>query len=243
MTNAFSIKEAILFGWEKVRANSGLVFGVVVTMVAVQIASSMLSQPAGQESAAGSLGSLLLAFVSVVLGAGTLSIFLKLSRDEAARYRDILPQGIIAWRYFCVSLVAGIITFLPLMAAGLIDLVMLARADAVNFSEGAIKPGNEPIIALAVVIALAGLSAAVYLGLRYSFARMAAVDGMGINESMRESSKLTAGVKIDLLLFGLAIVGINILGFIALLIGLLVSIPVSLFATFFVYLKLKEARE
>jgi len=54
-------------------------------------------------------------------------------------------------------------------------------------------------------------------------------------EAMKESWRITNGHKWQLLLFVLAIVGINILGLLALVIGLLVTIPVSALAMVHMY--------
>lgn len=54
-------------------------------------------------------------------------------------------------------------------------------------------------------------------------------------EAMKESWRITNGHKWQLLLFVLAIVGVNILGILALLVGLLVTVPVSALATVHVY--------
>lgn len=54
-------------------------------------------------------------------------------------------------------------------------------------------------------------------------------------EAIKESWRITDGHKWQLLLFVLAIVGINLLGLLALLVGLLVTIPVSALAAVHVY--------
>jgi len=53
---------------------------------------------------------------------------------------------------------------------------------------------------------------------------------MSALEALRASSSLTEEVKWNLLLFWLAIIGLNILGAICLGIGLLVTVPMSLMA-------------
>jgi uncharacterized membrane protein len=75
--------------------------------------------------------------------------------------------------------------------------------------------------------------------LRYSMARLAVLDGAAIIESLGKSKKLTQGVKWHLVLFALALAALNVLGFLALVVGLLVTVPVSLLAFVHVYLKLK----
>src|SRR5438045_1142697 len=109
----FSIKEAIIFGWHKVKANSALVFGVVLTMFALQVVSSMVQKVLGG-TLLGAAASIVLAVLGVVLGAGMTLIFLKLARSEHAHYRDIVPSLGLVWRYFCASVASGVITFLPI---------------------------------------------------------------------------------------------------------------------------------
>ena len=62
--------------------------------------------------------------------------------------------------------------------------------------------------------------------------------GVGPIEALKRSSQLTKGVKGELLVFMLLLVGINILGLIVIFIGLLATIPLSMVAVAFVYYKL-----
>ncbi|MEX0587180.1 MAG: DUF975 family protein [Patescibacteria group bacterium] len=63
---------------------------------------------------------------------------------------------------------------------------------------------------------------------------------VGVLESLDRSSKMTAGVKGQLFLFLLALLGINLLGALALAVGLLVSIPVTMVASAWVYRRLSD---
>lgn len=65
--------------------------------------------------------------------------------------------------------------------------------------------------------------------------------GLGPIEALRQSAKITRGQKWNLFLFGLLIGLINILGFFALVLGLLITIPTTLLAVAFVYRKLLSA--
>lgn len=58
--------------------------------------------------------------------------------------------------------------------------------------------------------------------------------------SLKESARITKGHRWKLLGFVLALLGINILGFLALVIGLLVTVPVSWLATVKVYRTLQQ---
>jgi uncharacterized membrane protein len=65
--------------------------------------------------------------------------------------------------------------------------------------------------------------------------------GKGPIEAMKESWRITKGHKWQLLLFVLALAGLNILGFLLLLVGLLVTVPVTMLAMVHVYRKLEHA--
>ncbi len=59
--------------------------------------------------------------------------------------------------------------------------------------------------------------------------------GMQPIEAIKESWRVTKGHRMQLFLFVLSLIGINILGVLALVVGLLVSIPVSVLAVVHVY--------
>jgi uncharacterized membrane protein len=239
MTNTFSIKEAIVFGWHKVKEHSQLVFGVVLTMFALQVASSVV-QKVLQNTLIGAAASVVLAVLGVVLGAGMTLIFLRLARGERAHYRDIVPAMRLVWRYFLASVASGVISFLPIMAGGLAALILLVSSGAVNPGGGfSTAMGVGAGVALAALVMAVAVVCTVYLALRYSFARLAALDGARVGDSLRQSSKLTHGVKWHLVLFVLALIAVNLLGLLVFIVGLLVSVPVSVFAFVHVYLKLK----
>ena len=56
-------------------------------------------------------------------------------------------------------------------------------------------------------------------------------EGLDPGKALKRSSEITRGVKGDLFLYALLILGINILGFLALLVGLFVTVPLSLVAS------------
>ncbi|MBI5644603.1 DUF975 family protein [Candidatus Kaiserbacteria bacterium] len=76
----------------------------------------------------------------------------------------------------------------------------------------------------------------IIFALMFQFATYVVIDrGLGSIDALKESLRITRGKKWTLFLLALAIVGINILGFIALLVGLLVSIPVTALAMVHAY--------
>lgn len=76
-------------------------------------------------------------------------------------------------------------------------------------------------------------------GIKFWFFTYAIVDQeMGPIRALKESSLITEGVKKELFVFSLAILGINILGILALFVGLLVAVPTSILATTYIYRRL-----
>jgi uncharacterized membrane protein len=198
MTRDFSISEALEFGWRKTRAHSGLLFQILLTIFALDIAYQMVMRVLGG-TLEGFLASLALLLASVVVGTGFMVIVLKLARGQHTSYKDIVPPARVVVVYACASLVAA--------AVILVGFVLL------------IVPG-------------------VYLLLRYSMVKFSAVDGSGVTQSLRTSALMTQDVKWHLLGFILVIIALNIIGAVLLLVGLLVSVPVTMLAYAHVYQQL-----
>jgi uncharacterized membrane protein len=85
---------------------------------------------------------------------------------------------------------------------------------------------------LTLVIVLVGFLLLIIPGivwsLKYMFVPLIIMDKkMRPFEALRESARITDGHKWDLLLFVITLLGINILGLLCLIVGLLVSVPVT----------------
>jgi uncharacterized membrane protein len=84
----------------------------------------------------------------------------------------------------------------------------------------------------------------IYLAVKYTFYDYLIVDkGMGPLEAIKRSGVLTVGVKRNLVLFWLMLVGINILGALALGVGLIATVPISWLANAYVYRRLQLQAE
>lgn len=82
----------------------------------------------------------------------------------------------------------------------------------------------------------------IYWGLKYLFATFLVLDkDISIRESLRESARMTEGVKWKLLGFSILACLVAALGVLVLGVGLLVTIPVSTLAFLSVYKKLSHA--
>lgn len=80
----------------------------------------------------------------------------------------------------------------------------------------------------------------IYFALRYAFVKYAVIDGASVTDSLGKSAVLTKDIKWKLLGFAIVLGLLNLLGFVVLVVGLLVSIPVSIIAVAHVYNTLKH---
>ncbi len=102
--------------------------------------------------------------------------------------------------------------------------------------------GASILLGLAVLVGFILLIIpGIYVALRLQFTPFLVVDkDMGIMDALKGSWDMTQGMVLNLFLFALLLIAINILGAIALLVGLLVSLPVSFFAVALLYRKLSK---
>jgi hypothetical protein len=225
MEHHLSIEESLRFGWAKTRAHSTIVFQVLLTLFAVQIAEQVV-QKVLSGTLEGALASVLLFVLSIILGVGFTLITLRIAQGKHAVYQDILPSFSVWLPYVGASLLAGIVTIVPLVVALIVGLVAYA-----------VLPYTAAIVVIAMVAAT-GVVAAAYFALRYTFVKLAILDDNDIIKSLRTSAKMTEGCKWWLMGFFITVILLNILGAILLLVGLLVTIPMTMFAFAHVYVKL-----
>ena len=84
----------------------------------------------------------------------------------------------------------------------------------------------------------------IIFSIRFWFFGYLIVDkNLGVIESLKKSWEITKGNTFNLFVFFVLLALINILGFLALVVGLFLSIPTSLMAQAFVYRKLSESLE
>ena len=82
----------------------------------------------------------------------------------------------------------------------------------------------------------------IYFAVKLQFVTYLIIDqGLGPIDAIKKSWEITGGNFWNLFLFGLVIVLINVLGFLALVVGLLWAIPTAAIATAFVYHKLAKS--
>ena len=132
-----------------------------------------------------------------------------------------------------------------LIELGLIAFILKAHDDIakVQIADLWHPKAFLPYLAVKIITTLAVLVGLILLvipgiviALSFIFATYLVVDtGKGPIEALKESARITKGHKWSLFMLMLALIGINILGVIALGVGLLISVPVSLLAVAHAY--------
>jgi uncharacterized membrane protein len=160
-----------------------------------------------------------------------------------SRQQNVHPS----WWYVAVQIVLTLVIVVFGIGLNYIFLT-LARGGQAHYSN-LVLPIRVLVRCMAVSL-LAGLAVLVgfiffiipglYLLLRFLFAQYAALDTEGDALTiLSNSAVLTRGVKGKLMLLLLAIIGVNIVGFLALGVGLLVTAPLSSLVMVHTYLTLK----
>lgn len=209
----FSIKESLKFGWEITKSNFWFLVGVLAISFLVSIVTNILQQ-------------------SVI----------------ALTKQSLFLFGVAAVAIFVASMIAQLVINLGLLKI------------AINFADGVKSDFKELFSQYKVIwrflgasilyglIVLGGLILLVVPGIiwaiKFQFYQYFIVDkNSGIKESLRLSAQATQGVKWQLFLFVLSIILLNVLGALALMVGLLVTIPVTMVAIAYVYRKLSSQME
>jgi hypothetical protein len=116
-----------------------------------------------------------------------------------------------------------------------------------DFDLRALLAGYLPFLLTEVVVGIiiAGglillIVPGIYWGLTYGLAPMVcAARKCGVLDALRESRRITVGRRGTLFWFGLLCIGVNVLGALALGVGLLVTIPTTVIATAHVFRRLE----
>ena len=205
-----SVKECLRFGWETFKKRPWVLVGALALGVIVEAITSGIEEFASGHVAVETLGILVALLISLLYALGHTHLFLRMHDDPStARFKDLwYPKPF--WRFLATSILLWLFIGLPYLA-----LVLL----------------SVPKVVLAILII-----PALFVSLVFGFALYLVVDtGRGPIEAMKESARITQGHRLRIFLLLLAVVGVNIVGAVALLVGLFVTIPVTVLAMVHAY--------
>ncbi|HYF29163.1 MAG TPA: DUF975 family protein [Candidatus Paceibacterota bacterium] len=205
-----SVKECLSFGWETFKKRPWLLAGAVAVGVLVDGLTSLIERATHGSYILEPLGVLLAILISMLYATGQTNLFVKAHDDPmSARVADLLHLRAY-WRFLCTSILLWLFIGLPYLALEFLSV--------------------PPVVMALLIIP------ALIVSLVFGFALYLVVDrGMGPLQSLKESAQITRGHRLELFLLLLAIVGVNLLGLAALVIGLFVSVPVTVLAMVHAY--------
>lgn len=156
--------------------------------------------------------------IGVVLEVGLVAVVLESLRGKRLRFGDVFSAYPFAWRYFLAN-----VLFMLIVGSGLIlaaAVIFAARA----YGQGMSAEVEKNLLYLSIVPLL-------YFALRFQFYAFALVDRRATPaESLRESWHMTQGQTAETAFLWVLLVGVNVLGILALGVGIFFSFAVSILA-------------
>lgn len=203
MSPVFSRKQALSFGWSKMKENLSLFIVLFVSSFFIGTIQESLRQSHGFGAFLAAQG---LHLMHALLTLSWLRAALLLcDGEEVMEFAELVPTAPLFLSYLLAA-----VLYVLLVAAGLLLLIV---------------PG-------------------LLLAVRYGFFGFLIVDKkLDPIAALRRSAEITRGLTAELLLFALLLVGANVLGALALGVGLLATLPTSALAAAHVYRRLLARSE
>jgi tetratricopeptide (TPR) repeat protein len=242
------MREAVRFGWVTTKSHFLFFVGILLAAFLIVVVpdgiGKALSGLADEQTTGlglafkgiGLLFSLLSSVLYLILQIGFIRISLNLHDGSPHGFADLFSSWRLFFKYLLGAILYGIRCFWPVFLLGIVAAILIPGLKAQ-------APSTTLTAAIALgVLFVVLLPLTVIWAIKYQYFGYLIVDrGLGPVEAIRESARVTDGTKADLFLFGLLIVGINLLGMLALMIGLFVTLPLSLIAYAHVYRRLSGA--
>jgi hypothetical protein len=213
----FSPSSALRFGWETFKKRPWLFIGAFVLIAIAQVVTEGLSRAidapfGGAESDYAFLGALVSLALNTLISMGVTNFGLAAHDNPETVELSALWRPHPFWKYLGLTILFSLI----IVAVFLLSFALFAAI--------ARDAGLGIAVPLAVVLAA-------ILALMLLFSGFLVIDrGLGPIQALKESHRITRGYKWPLFLLCLLLVLINVAGLLALIVGLLVSAPVSLLA-------------
>lgn len=208
----FSKKEAIEYGWKTVKKDLKVFVLAALVLILVSGVPQMISSSLSEQ------------MKSNPSNEGVLGLFVFLLSIGMMILNLVISIGVIR---FALKFIDG-------KKGEIKDLFATNKKEVWQYFIGSLLYGLRVLLGYILLI-IPG----VIWSIKYSQYSYLIVDkGMSPSEAIKKSGEITEGNKMNLFLFGLLLGLINIAGALLLLVGLLVTIPLTLIAQAYVYRKL-----
>jgi uncharacterized membrane protein len=229
MAHTLSIKSIVSQSWETFKKNWKFIIPAMIITGLLGAGFNMVSSE--RSAILGIIGMIVSFVIGIAITLGWAQVLLKYTTGHVATTEDFISKK-LQWKTYVVGYVIVII-FTSL--AGSLLVVPLF---------GIIASGGTsiPLIVISSIIGLISLVLLVFISVRYMFLSFIAIEHPGISgwAALKKSATMTKGHIGKLIGYMLVLGLINIIGFLCLIIGLLITIPVTKLAIAYLYQQLKE---
>lgn len=231
---SFSVSEAIKFGWNTTKANFSFFVKIILIVGLVYLVSGAISESVKDSDRVTSTAFGAVSWIiQMIVGIGLTKIAIKFADGQKAEIADLYNHYPLFFKYLAGSILNGIIMFVGMIPL-IIYIILIYRAT--TSPDMPLPPSAIlPVLILIMIIPM------LIFGIRLQFYSYFIIDQeLGPIEALKKSWSVTKDSYWNLVLLSLATGGLNLLGALSLLIGLLWTIPTTSIATASVYRKLSK---
>jgi hypothetical protein len=252
--NTFSIKEVISEGFDLTKIHWKKLAKMLLVFLVLQMVWGMVDSMMGDSAGPATTIIMLVLMVAFIVISYVLTVnatmaliqFGKGKTDWSVEELFVVEKRKVG-RYFLYDLLSDLVISLPFVMLALV-IIMSLLGMILGGSIMQDVPAIESMLGVGVtvlaILLVIFIPVLTYVSLGLSQGRMLIVDqGMGVIDSVKKSFQLTKGVKLKLIGLGIVLALLNIGGALLFLVGLLITVPVSLFAGVLVYLRLSSQKE
>lgn len=231
MTAPFTSSTSLSAAWKSFTAHWKFIIpatlATTITIILLQVISKSLERHW--------LPSLIVAVIATIAGIaitlGWTNISMKLNQGHGVDWSDFKTNKRSWGHYFLARIIYGVFTLGAMLLILIPVLLLLLTAGSII-----------PVVIIGIIVCIGGLALFIWLAIRYMFISFVAIDHPSMNgwNMLKESARIGKGHMLDLFGFAMLILLINIVGFLLLLVGLIITVPLSKIATAHVYAQLKK---
>ena len=230
MENKNYPKESIKTGWNKFKSQPWLWVGITLLVGIPNIIADLLEPAEGVMPTAPELvGMFILSIISFVFSAGLIKASLDaIDSGEKVEVSDL-------WSVFDRRLIS-------LIGSQILAFLIMLIPMALIFGGAFIGFIAAESFAIGLIMMLVGLAAAIYLAIRLVFVQYGVIDeSMTAVPAIKHSFAVTKANLRSMVILGLMIGVLNLLGALALMVGLLVTVPITAIAVAYYYRQISGA--
>lgn len=226
MDKQFSLNEILTDAWALAKKNLWIIMGFTAIQFIVILIIFSLTKVFGQKESMALIINVIVGLVDAFFTVAIYQVFFKLiDEDGDPEFPDFVPSVVKALNFIVVRLFTSLFI---VFSIAFVAAIYFFNSPQIN-TVGLVSWKNTPLLICILV-------PVVYVSVRMSFIVCFIVDqDSGVVEAIRQNWAITKGHFWFLFLLFIVIVGMNMLGAMALFVGLLFTVPFSSLVTIVAY--------